>query len=293
MGVVVDAALEVLEVHPVAAVDELEGALLGHAADDADVGVEAVVARRLHEHLAAGGAEGAQGADDAGVDAGRVLDGVGVDLEPVAPAVPVDDRGLVGGGNRQVAVVLVPDPLAEGFGDGRGDAEVLVGGAHADLDLVGAVAGDLGVPLRRVGPDAAVDGVEVVAAVLPDGAAPALRRKGNGAADGARDRGHAGGAQEGAPVEPTELGHLWTPLVLPRRSSSTAVRASPLSCRDPRVRPEHSIDHPAAESTPVPGCTTDSCPRPRRARREGSPRNPRSTAAAAPRMMSAAPRHSR
>ena len=230
VGVVVDAALEVLEVHPVAAVDELQGALLGHAADHPDVGVEPVVARGLHEHLAAGRAERAQGADDAGVDAGRVLDGVGVDLEPVAPAVPVDDRLLVGGGDRQVAVVLVPDALAERGGDGRGDAEVLVGGAHADLDLVAAVAGDLGVPLRRVRPDAVVDGVEVVAAVLPGGASAALRRQGNGAADGARHRGHAGAAQEGAPVEPTELGHLWTPLV----PSETLVSINAVAAADAR-----------------------------------------------------------
>ena len=267
-----------------------------------------------------------------------MLDGVGVDLQPVAPAVPVDDRFLVGGGDRQVAVVLVPDPLAEGFGDGRGDAEVLVGGAHADLDLVGAVAGDLGVPLRRVGPDAAVDGVEVVAAVLPDGAAPALRRKGNRAADGARDRGHAGGAQEGAPVEPTELGHLWTPLVLPRRSSSTAVRASPRSRCDLYVRPEAQHRPPGGRVNSAVregGASPFRADGARRHAREGSgrpcdalhsrvsrigrssvmdpadslayrhlrrhaghvrtaePARAQPTTAAAPRMMSAAPRHSR
>ena len=93
-----------------------------------------------------------------------MADGLGIDLESVAPFVPVDDRFLVGVRDRQVAVVLVLDTGAQGARDGRRGSEVLVGGAHADVDVVSSVQRNLPVPLRRVRADPAVDGVEVVLA---------------------------------------------------------------------------------------------------------------------------------
>ncbi len=77
--------LEVVEVDPVAPVHELHRALLRHRAGEAEVGVEAAVDRRGHEHARARRREGLQRVDEAGVDARRQLHGLGIDLEPVAP----------------------------------------------------------------------------------------------------------------------------------------------------------------------------------------------------------------
>ena len=64
MSVVVDATLQIGEIHRVAAVVERQRTLFRPAADSPDVAVEAAVDRRLDEDLAAWRTERPQRADD-------------------------------------------------------------------------------------------------------------------------------------------------------------------------------------------------------------------------------------
>ena len=109
------------------------------------------------------------------------------------------------------------DAVAERACDSRGDPEILVGGAHADLDLPSAVIGNLGVPLRRVGADATVDRVEVVAVARWLHAAAAFRgwqhcagRSGDGRESGA--------PQERPSIKLTVLRHRCLPPTLRSRT---------------------------------------------------------------------------
>ena len=104
----VDAALEVLEVDLVAAVDEPHRALFGGDAGVREIAVEAVVDRRRHQHLAAAGTEGLERRDQRRMHAGRQDQVGGIDRDVVAPLVPVDDALLVGRGGRAVHVHVAP-----------------------------------------------------------------------------------------------------------------------------------------------------------------------------------------
>ena len=87
---------------------------------------------------------------------------IGIELETVAALVPADDGFLVRGRGRHVPPVLVLEPLRQGARNARRRLEVHVGDTHPDLDVLRAVARDLGIPLDGVGPPPIVDRVEVV-----------------------------------------------------------------------------------------------------------------------------------
>ena len=91
VGVVADAPLEILEVHRVLAVDELQRVRFFDRAAGGQVAVEAVVGRRLQEDLAARGRERLERGNQAGMHAGRDHQRFGIDVDAVAALVPADD----------------------------------------------------------------------------------------------------------------------------------------------------------------------------------------------------------
>src|SRR5437868_15067535 len=89
-------------------------------------------------------------------------DRIGVDLEPVASFVPVDDRVDIRARGIHVTPVLVLHALLERSGDARRRSEVHVGDAHADSDVLFAISAYLLIPFDAIGPDTAIDRVEAV-----------------------------------------------------------------------------------------------------------------------------------
>ena len=144
--------------------------------------------------------------DETGVDAGGELDRLGIDLEPVAPPVPLHDRLDVRRRTPEVSPVLVGAPFGERLGDARRGAEVHVRDPHPDLDVL-TVGGHGPVPLRAVRPEPVVDLVEVVSlreeavAEVSVRRPPGLGRLKPARADGAEDGGGSGPPEEGSAVE--------------------------------------------------------------------------------------------
>ena len=190
VGVDADLLLELLEVHRVLAVDDLERHFLGDGLAGGEVAVEAVVGGRLQQHLRALGREGLERGDESGVHAHRHHRLGRLEGDAVAPLVP---RGhVLEEGSRQIEVapVLVLQPLLQRLGDRRRGAEVHVGDAHADLDAALPVDPNLLVILHRIGAETVVRRVEVVLSVR-------TRRKGlvRGRSGGGERRAGGGGTR--------------------------------------------------------------------------------------------------
>ena len=164
VGLLGDPRLEVVEVQPVDPVVDNERTLFGERVGFPQIGVEAAVGGGREQHSAAGPRQRLERRDQRRVDPVRKRHQVGIDLQPVAVLVPVNDRREEVLRHLEVAPVLVVDAFRQGFGNRRSALEIHVGDSHRHLDVLRAVPLDDAVPLGAIGPDAVVRRVEVESA---------------------------------------------------------------------------------------------------------------------------------
>src|SRR5579862_8357747 len=103
-----------------------------------------------------------------------------MDVDAIAPLVPVDDQLGKALRHIQVTPVLVLDAFSQSFRDGRCHAEIHISDAHADGDMLPAIKSDLLIVLDAVGADAIVGSIEIILArVLGRGGAHGYARSGS------------------------------------------------------------------------------------------------------------------